>query len=372
MTSIQPARLPWRGLLLVFLTYLYFLLFSQFTFLELLEQGVFEKHILKAILGLMAFGGISGSFSAIALRKRLRDGKVLPFLLAACAAISALVPFVDGALAFGAAAAVMGFLMGILTVAVASIVPALAVDGMRGRVLGLGTGLAYALSNLPVVFSAPAPVRSLICSGILVTGAVVLQSAGTIDGKGVIAGRVDRPAIAWTPLAVVALILAFLLLVWFDSAFFSLIQKTRALKDLSWEGESQLYLNAVLHLLAAVFSGYLLDRGLGSLVLAVAWLGLSAGAAGLQWLGHPAFTAFYVGGVSLYSVALVYIPSLHAGRAGDRATFIRAALVFSIAGWLGSGMGIGMAENLSRIPAAFILVTALVIIPVNRLRPYLR
>jgi cytochrome c oxidase cbb3-type subunit 2 len=357
--------------LLVFFTYFYFLLFTQFTFLEILRQGVAEERILKTILALMAIGGIGGSFGAIALRGTLRKGTLFSPLLICCAAVSALTPFLQGRVVFGVAAVVMGVAMGLLTVAVASLLPLLVPAGMRGRIVGAGTGLAYGLCNLPAVFSSSAANRALLCSGVLVTGAVVLGLAGSREGRTRAGSHDETIPLRWSPAAVVSLVLTFLLLVWFDSAFFYIIQQTRELKDSSWEGNGQLLANAALHLLAAIVSGYLLDFGFGAVALGAAWIGLAVGATGLQGTGHSAFTACYVAGVSMYSVALVVIPSLHSRQPGDRATFLRAALLYSVSGWIGSGMGIGMAENLSRIPGAFILISAFVLLPILRLKRYL-
>jgi cytochrome c oxidase cbb3-type subunit 2 len=374
MTAHRDKGLPWRGILLVFLTYFYFLLFTQFTFLELLNGALEEEQLLKSILASMAIAGIAGSFVAIAWRRFIRKGPVILLLLIGCAVVSLLSPFLHGGgLAFGLTAAAMGFMMGLLTVSVASLLPMLAPFGMRGRVVGIGTGLAYALCNLPAVFSTSANFRSFLCTIVLIAGWIVLWKAGVLgDKKSASESRHEQSSSGWSTVLVSALVMTFFLLVWFDSAFFYLIQQTRDLKDISWEGSSQLITNAGLHLVAAILSGYLLDRGYGSFVLIAAWLGLAVGAVGLQSTEHSGFTAFYVIGVSLYSVALVFIPSLHAKHAGDRASFIRAALVFSIAGWIGSGLGIGMAENLSRIPGVFILLSALVVFPVITLSRILK
>jgi cytochrome c oxidase cbb3-type subunit 2 len=64
---------------------------------------------------------------------------------------------------------------------------------------------------------------------------------------------------------------------------------------------------------------------------------------------------FYTVGVSLYSVALLYVPA----RSGRVRT---AALVFAVAGWIGSALGIGMAQDLARVPAAFVIMAGLVVV----------
>jgi cytochrome c oxidase cbb3-type subunit 2 len=67
----------------------------------------------------------------------------------------------------------------------------------------------------------------------------------------------------------------------------------------------------------------------------------------------------YIAGVSIYSTALVYFPA----RSGRRWV---AAGLFAAAGWVGSAIGVSLAENLHRIPpwavgiAAFIAIGALI------------
>jgi cytochrome c oxidase cbb3-type subunit 2 len=58
---------------------------------------------------------------------------------------------------------------------------------------------------------------------------------------------------------------------------------------------------------------------------------------------------FYTAGVSLYSTVLVEYP------ARDGRPWV-AAIVFAIAGWMGSALGIGMAQDLATVPVAFVAV----------------
>jgi len=59
---------------------------------------------------------------------------------------------------------------------------------------------------------------------------------------------------------------------------------------------------------------------------------------------------FYTTGVSLYSVLLVYYPA-------TGATPWLAATVYGIAGWGGSALGIGMAQELHQVPAWFLALS---------------
>ena len=67
----------------------------------------------------------------------------------------------------------------------------------------------------------------------------------------------------------------------------------------------------------------------------------------------------YPAGVSLYSVALIACPSLLMTGRSQLQRSRRAGWIYSIAGWGGSSLGIGMAEHLHRVPVAFVAVAAL-------------
>ncbi len=112
-----------------------------------------------------------------------------------------------------------------------------------------------------------------------------------------------------------------------------------------------------MHLLAALAAGRLIDAGffrsllLGAFALFAAALGLLAAApAGILPLAGP----LYAAAVSLYSVALVAFPAYGAEAPGFAARRWRAGLAFGVAGWLGSALGVGMAQNLHRVPIAFL------------------
>jgi len=83
--------------------------------------------------------------------------------------------------------------------------------------------------------------------------------------------------------------------------------------------------------------------GLGCAVLLIS-LG-SPAAAMAHWL--------YAAGVSLYSTALVFAPTAERRIEASRAA-IRAGILYAVAGWAGSAFGIGMAQDLHRIPYWFL------------------
>jgi MFS family permease len=373
MGTRHNASKNWIGALLVFLVYFYFLLFSQFTLLELLESALGKGGHLKAILGTMALAGVLGSVSAVRIRRLSRTGRVFGPALIACALVAFAAPHTNTLWVFLLLAILMGFSMGLLTVSIAALLPKLVPGSLRGCVVGAGTGLAYMACNLPLIFSSSMEMRSYISGAVLLCGGVgLLQVRYAEADSPQDTGHASSNRSYWTFHLMLAMVGVFTLLIWFDSAFFYIVQQTRSLKGVSWEGTAQLYANAGLHLGAAFLGGWMLDTGRGRMLLILAWAGLSIGAIGLQSTGNSIFTMAYVAAVSLYSTALVFIPSLRCAVAGDKASFIRAASVYACAGWLGSGLGIGMAENLSRIPVAFIFISSLVLIPIGKLTPILK
>jgi cbb3-type cytochrome c oxidase subunit II len=103
-------------------------------------------------------------------------------------------------------------------------------------------------------------------------------------------------------------------------------------------------------------------RGL-FLVLAAAFVALASACLLLLHPEHAMIASlFYPLGVSLYSVALVAYPSLLAPATSTQERGIQAGWIYAVAGWFGSAMGIGMGQNLGHVPAAFVLVSGLIIL----------
>ncbi len=352
------------GLLAVILIYFYFLEFSQFTLLHLLEARIDSEWSVKAVLGGMALAGIVGSVLAwMAGRAGLARRFFGPGFLA-CGLVALASPLVSGMAAFLVLSVVMGLAVGFLTVSTAALLPALLPGARRGLMVGLGTGLAYAACNLPLLFHAKPETRALVAGGIVLPGSLPFLPWMTSERRKPLPGDGQTEFLKgrwhW-------LVGAFVVLIWLDSALFYIIQETPSLKEISWAGEGRAWLNGLVHLGAAVLAGWILDRGRLLLPLVLAWLALAAGACGLQYAGRAEFALLYVTGVSLYSCALVFLPSHGFQSAGDPLAFRRAMLVYALAGWIGSGLGIGMGENLNRIPLAFIAVSLVVLLPVLKL-----
>lgn len=343
--NVRDRGLP--GIALVAITYVYFLIFAQFAFLgRLAEEGTANTG-LKIVMASMALSGIL--FSLLVARVsfcpsptwRLRAG----FGICAAAALLTQAPL--NLLGAAGVASAIGGGLGVVTVTLATHLRMW--TGSRQPILkaAIGTGLGYFICNIPAVFTASPESQCLLAFAMCVAGSV-MTSAPTATVETAAAHSVPRfnfPRVL-TSLAA---------LVWLDSAAFYIIQHVPALKAGTWTGSLHLWLNAGLHLGAAVVSGLLLERHRVGTVLTGAYLALGFACMLLlhSGLALPA-SLFYPVGVSLYSVTLVAYPSfLTSATAPERAR--QAGWIYAIAGWMGSAMGIGMGQNLGRVPPAFVL-----------------
>ena len=330
--------------------YVYFLVFALFGFLKILQAGPgATAGTIKPVLAVMGVAGITGSVAAARWFSVERSGRMLVAGFAINAAAAALAWRGDGSAIFFPAALLIGVGIGLTSVTLAGILRRAVGDARLGLSIGLGTGLAYGLCNLPAIFEASGSAQAGI--GLLATAAG-LVGAMRLDPRGPEApereGDYSRAGvIIWTVI--------FLVLVCFDSAAFYIIQHTPALKDDTWVGAWRLELNAGVHVVTALLAGWALDRQrLGRTGFAGAGLLITA-----SWLlnrqaGSTEAMLLYSSGASIYSTALVFYParSLRPGV---------TAVIYAIAGWGGSALGIGLAENRHALPA-WIIGTAAAIL----------
>ncbi len=319
-------------------TYGYFLLFAEFSFLRHVRDVLGEGGDLRVVMAGLGGGGVAGSLLAwrrFGAEHFVRD---LSASYVACAVMAAVSPWVTGLIGLTLTAAGIGLALGWNTVTLASGLRALVRPERLGWGIGLGTGAAYAFCNVPLVFTAGTTAQAWISAGLAAVAAVGLTQV--------------RPV--WTPERASARgsgwrwVVVFLALVWLDSAAFYIIQQTPELRGATWAGLSRLWGNVAVHLGAALIAGWLLDRGGLRGVAGAAWLVLAIACLSLGVAKPGGATGFlYAGGVSLYSTALVYF----AARDGRPAV---AAAVFAVAGWIGSALGIGLAQDLQGVPPWFV------------------
>jgi hypothetical protein len=330
-------------------TYAYFLIFAQFGFLHALSEASGEDHAwLKPILAVMGVAGIAGSVLMVRIPEgtRRRGGMGAGFLLAGGAA--GLTWVARNPALFALAAALTGLGTGMITVGLAGMLRRETGDGRLGRCIGIGTGLAYAICNLPPVFNAGPQAQAGLGIAAAAVGWIAVRSfAQRVRVPGATGSEYGARAIAlWT--------LVLLALVTLDSAAFYHIQHTPSLKENSWSGSAQLLLNAGSHLLAGLLAGVALDRGLIGSTSLLATL-MMAVATALTLAGRGVWGApLYAASVSVYSAVLVFYPA-RSGRIGV------AAGVYAVAGWAGSALGIGIAEHAGRIPGWWLVSAPLAV-----------
>jgi cbb3-type cytochrome oxidase cytochrome c subunit len=353
----NTRNLGWQGVVLVAVTYVYFLIFAQFAFVHRLASLGLADTYLKAIMAAMAAGGILLSLLAPRLRVcpsprlRLRAG-LLVCGAAALLTLPTLGPSSSMAVSFS-----IGAGLGFLAVTLATDLRQW--TGTRSPLfkVGLGTGIGYLISNFPPLFTASpqaqAETAAILClAGICAT----LRPPALLHPQRKLDDENADPSF----LRVLA---GFTALVWLDSAAFFIIQSTAALKSGTWEGSIHLWTNGLLHLAAALASAWFLRlRGLW-FVLSAAFLALGLACLLLLDPNRLALASvFYPIGVSFYSVALVAYPSLIAPANSIEQRGRLAGWIYAIAGWGGSAMGIGMGQNLGHVPPVFVLAAGCVVL----------
>lgn len=351
----------WQGILLIAATYVYFLIFAQFGFLKRLAELGIAESVLPHVMAAMAMGGIG--MSLVAPRVSLwMDARVrLQTALSGCglAAVCSLL-HMNSAIAI-TVGLMVGLSLGLLTVTLVANLPLWI--GFRQPLLktALGTGIGYLACNFPPLFNASPASIALSAAGCCVVAAIVLNRSPHLESTPSPLRNVSPSH----PTPFVLTLMWFTALVWFDSAAFYIIQNSPALKAGTWQGDLHLWRTGLLHLAAALLGAFLLARrGIAATLI----LSLSALAAACLLLSRPeqvsSAALLYPVGVSLYSVALVAYPSFLMPTVSQAMRARRAGYLYALAGWVGSALGIGMAQHLHHVPKAFVFAAvALFVVP---------
>lgn len=345
-----------RAILSIFATRFFFLIFAQFAFLEWVDDAGFSASS-RAIMGAMGLVGFAASLYTARLLTRVSAMVLMRWGFGLCALTAAATPLAVSWLGLMILSAFIGLGLGILTVSLASGLTGLTGKRGFGLQVGLGAGLAYLACNLPVVFEALPVGQSLMAALVCLFGLLVNLRPASYEETCV---RSNWPGLKLAPF--VAVLLALMILIWMDSGLFYVIQHTPEYKAATWAG-SLLWVNGFIHFAFAVAAGWLIDRGaLWSLMIAACALLCTGAALLLDGAGHAMASSLYAAGVSLYSTVLVAWPSLN--PTGNFSRQRRAGWLYGVAGWVGSAMGIGMVQDLHRIPLWFLAAACTLILAV--------
>ena len=369
------------GVGLVATTYVYFLLFAQFGFLDLLQARLGQRDWVELAMLAMGLSGLGVSLATGACLRDDNYDRALRFALIGCAGTAALAPLLHSPAPLLVVAAATGAFTGLLTVTVATGLRRMLSPQHLATWVGVGTGTAYLICNLPPLFAGSIALRCWFPAFLCLAASLWFRSgsgSGSGDGDGIGIGigigiEEDGPhggdptaafaANDYAGLGFVSVVLSFLALIWLDSAAFAIIQETSTLRGATWGSSSQTVKLGLFHLAGAVTAGLLLDHGWFRSVLVAAFALLVVAIGSLTDWQQATSTAgpVYAFAVSLYSTALVAAPSLAPQAVGLVPIRWRAALLYGIAGWLGSALGVGMAQELHRIPDAFVWTAGLVL-----------
>ena len=184
---------------------------------------------------------------------------------------------------FFLSALISGFSLAVLTVSLIGVLAnELPVKGI-GLVCGLGTGIAYLISNIPPVFNASPLSQCILAFFACVFGAFLvweLPEPGTVSKeRSLIHFKDATKSEVWRS---AGLVIVFMVLIWSDSAAFTQIQETPDLKSASWSGAGALWSIGLVHFVAAVAGGWLMDHKCAVLIYVLSFAGLAYGLQGLQ------------------------------------------------------------------------------------------
>lgn len=369
-SRLAAALRPASGVAVVAVTFFYFLLFAQFGFLELLQQRLGSAAGVQRAMAAMGVAGLLGSLGTGWLLGRVRGARLVPAGLLAAAAAAGAAVGVRGGAATVAASAAVGLATALLTVAVAAELPALLARGRTGLQIGAGTGLGYALANVPALFTGAPELRALLPAAACLAVLPLAWRAGGPRAATRPDAQAEPPstgglplAVSFAPLGVAGMGLALLALIGLDSAAFAVVQATPGLRAATWGGSGAIAAQGLVHLAAALAAGAWVDRGRLRTLAAAALALFAVAFARLASAAAGGAGPLYAVGISAYSVALVAYAAWPALRRGEVAARWRAAWVFGVAGWVGSALGVGAAQELHRVPGWLVLAAAALALP---------
>lgn len=162
-----PALRSWlAAMLATAATYIYFLIFAEFAFLELAQAIVPTPDRMRWLMLALGGGGVTGAVLGAGVFKLSRQRALLAWAFRACAVSALAALFARTFLPLWTAGAAIGLSLGWLTVTLTAGLRSAAGIKRLGLCIGTGTGLAYAVCNVPGFFQAPAAVQTFAAAAI--------------------------------------------------------------------------------------------------------------------------------------------------------------------------------------------------------------
>ncbi|HEX7861191.1 MAG TPA: cbb3-type cytochrome c oxidase subunit II [Verrucomicrobiae bacterium] len=345
------------GVLLIFAVYFYFLIFAQFAFLELVRAVDNSEVHIKTVMAAMAIGGLAGSFT-VPLFSTAQLRNVLRIAFLGCSLVAVAAPLLHSY--FELTGLVIGLCVGIVTVGVASTLRGIFSPHSWPWGIAFGTGLAYFACNVPLIFQSTPQWQARAAAAVSASMAFIIPRL-SVSSQRQSQSKGSLMPVASPRWLLAHYIIVFGILVWLDSAVFYIIQHS-PMKAATWGTAPGLWRNAIVHLSAALLTGACLPRCGFLPVLVTSFLALAIGSIAAK---HPELRSLtgwaYPAGVSIYSACLVGFPSFGPlQRRGSQIAWCGAGL-YAISGWIGSGLGIGMAQDIHEVPWQFIAISAVAI-----------
>lgn len=343
-TEFKPERWAFPAAV-AFITavWLYFLLFVRVALPELarvLAGG--EEWRLRLVLVLVAAGGVLGSLLAAWRFRLVRFQSVLGTACRACGAAAALSLVGLSWSVTLLAATGAGLALGWVGVTLAAGLRGSVGTGGLGRAIGAGTGLGFALANVPLLLEATARTQAIVAAIAILTVSVFTPFLTPQEPS-----LSPRPEYSRTGLIRwVAMLFGLTLL---SAALPAVFQVSEPAREGSWP-------NVFMPGAIGALAGWWLDQNRRSALATVAAVSLAL-LLGAWFLPGAVLLTLVLGagGAGAATLVIIYYPARSA-RPGQ------AGMTFAIAGWIAFGMGALLSFSAARLPTAALITIGLVLL----------
>ncbi len=324
-------------------TFFYFLIFAQFAYLHLLNNFNTPAMYINGSILCMCFGGIIGCLLAAIKHHKPYSTRWIISGFISCSIWPLIAGIQNDFFLFPLIGFGTGLSLGILTVSIASILHISLPHRNLGIWVGIGVGMAYLLCNIPIVIQNSDKMHCVYATSACLLGLLLSNKLNFKVSKAPHPDKKYNSLLQTRKYWIGCLFL--MILIWFDSAAFLLIQNTFQQNSITKNPKFVVWAYAILHLLSAVTAGWLLDKRFTFPLLIISLLGLLFGMWGIQNYNHFGWRMLYIISVSFYSTVLVAFVSLFQETPKIFSLKMKIALLFAIGGWLGSTIGILMVYN---------------------------